>query len=288
LRALANQLATIAPPESRLRLADSLETRLVERSDGLRTAVSTLLADRRDVSTLLIVVDQFEELFTQVTGTPEEARRQQRQFIINLVDLMQTSGERARAVLTIRAGFVRHCLKFPNLRALLEPNQLLLGPMGEDRLREVIVKPGQVVGAMFERGLVGRLVDDMRDQPAALPLMSFAPAQLWQRRHGVWLTHAAYEEIGGVSGAIDKRAEAVYDRLTETQQRLARNLFVRLVALGDSMAHARRRIHRDELKLVGDAPEEVEKLIDLLSHRDVRLIVADVDTVELAHEALIK
>ena len=216
LRALADQLATLGPPEGRLRLADDLESRLTKRSDGLSTAASTLLADRPEVATLLIVVDQFEELFAQMAGSPKEIRRQQRQFIVNLVDAVRTLDGRVRVVLTLRADFVRHCLDFADLRALLEPNQLLLGAMGEDALREAIVKPAQVVGAMFEKGLVGRLIDDMRDQPAALPLLGFTLAQLWQRRHGVWLTHAAYEEIGGVSGAIDQRADAVYDRLSET------------------------------------------------------------------------
>ena len=103
-------------------------------------------------------------------------RQQQHRFIANLVDAVDTSSGRVRLVLTLRADFVRHCLDFSALRSLLEPNQLLLGPMGEDALREAVVKPAQVVGAMFEKGLVRRLMDDMRDQPAALPLLSFALA----------------------------------------------------------------------------------------------------------------
>jgi len=141
---------------------------------------------------------------------------------------------------------------------------------------------------MFEKGLVGRLIDDMRDQPAALPLLGFTLAQLWQRRHGVWLTHAAYEEVGGVSGAIDQRADAVYDRLSETQKHLARNLFVRLVALGEGASDTRRRVRRDELRLIGASPGEIEELIGILSHQDVRLIAADAERLELAHEALIE
>jgi len=287
LRALADQLATLVPPPDRLRLADELETRLVEREDGLSTAVSTLLADRSDVATLLIVVDQFEELFTQVAGTPDETQRQQQQFIANLVDAAHTTGGRVHVALTLRADFLRHCLDFPGLCAILESNQLLLGPMSQDGLREAIVRPAQAVGALFEKGLVGRLLDDMRGQSAALPLLSFTLAQLWQRRHGVWLTHAAYEAIGGVSGAIDQRADAVYARLTEAQQRLARNLFTRLVALGEDISDTRRRVRREELDLVGTTAADVDALLGVLSRGDVRLITADADTVELAHEALI-
>ncbi|MDY7077181.1 MAG: TIR domain-containing protein [Chloroflexota bacterium] len=288
LRALADQLAVLVPPADRLRLADDLETRFTERAAGLSTAVSTLLTGRLEVATLLIVVDQFEELFTQVAGTPEDVLQQRRQFIANLMNAVHTSGGRVRVVLTLRADFVRQCLEFPELRALLEPNQLLLGPMGEDELREAIVKPAHAVGAMFEKGLVARIVGDMREQPAALPLLQFALAQLWQRRHGVWLTHAAYEEVGGLSGAIDQRADAVYRQLSGQQRRLARNLFVRLVALGEDTGDTRRRVRRDELKLVGVAQEEIEQLIGILSRRDVRLIASDAGTVELAHEALIE
>lgn len=288
LRALADQLAMLVPSKSCLHLADDLEARLADRADGLCTAVSTLWAGRPEATTLLIVVDQFEELFTQVAGTPKEVRQEQRQFIANLVEAVRTFRGRVRVVLTLRADFFRHCLDFPNLRIWLETNQFLLGPLGEDALREAVVKPAQVVGAMFEKGLVSRLIDDMRDQPAALPLMGFALAQLWQQRHGVWLTHAAYETIGGVSGAIDQRADAVYDQLSGTQKLLARNLFVRLVALGKGTSDTRRRIRRDELNLVGATLEEVEELTVILSHRDVRLIAADADTVELAHDALIE
>lgn len=288
LRALADQLGTLGSSAGRLRLTDDLETRLADRPDGLSTAVSTLLADRPDIATLLIVVDQFEELFTQVTGAPEEVHQQRRQFIANLVDAVHTSAGQVRVVLTLRADFVRHCLEFPDLRVLLEPNQQLLGPMGEDALREAIVKPAQAVGAMFEKGLVARLVDDMRDQLAALPLLQFALAQLWQRRHGVWLTHAAYEDIGGVSGVIDQRAEEVYTKLNESQKHVARNLFVRLVALGEDTSDTRRRVRREELDLVGTAAEDVEELIGILSRSDVRLITTGADTIELAHEALIE
>src|SRR5262249_47204494 len=145
--------------------------------------------------------------------------------------------------------FLRHCLDFADLRALLEANQLLLGPMSHEDLREAIVRPAQAVGALFEKGLVGRLMSDMEDQPAALPLLEFALAQLWERRHGVWLTHKAYDELEGVSGAIDQLADAKFARLGEQQQHLARSLFLRLVTLGEGTNDTRRRMSRDELSL---------------------------------------
>ncbi len=291
LRTLAEKLSTLVQPVSpgdHLHLVDQLTARLAEQADGLSTALSTFLTNQPDVSTLLIVVDQFEELFTQVSGEPTEVHRQQQQFIANLVDVVHTFDGRVRLVLTLRADFVRHCLDFTKLRPLLETNQLLLGPMGEDALREAIVKPAQAVGAMFEKGLVARLMAEMRDQPAALPLMQFAMAQLWQRRQGPWLTHAAYEAIGGISGAIDQRADTIYEQLSEPEKTLARSLFLRLVTLGEGASDTRRRVQRNELDLMDTAPEQMERLISLLAQPKVRLIATDADSVELAHESLIE
>jgi hypothetical protein len=288
LRALADQLATFFAPKDRLLVADRLEQRFRGRSDGLSTAISNILAARPNNFTLLFVVDQFEEVFTQTLGTSDEAQRQQQAFIDNLVDTVQASGGRVRVVITLRADFIQPCLEFPGLRSLLEPNQLFLGPLMDDALREAIVKPAQAVGALFQKGLVRSLVSDIRGRPAALPLLQFALAQLWQRRRGIWLTHEAYEDIDGVKGAINRLADAVYDRLSPTQQRLARNLFVRLVAFGAGTGNTRRRVRREELRLVGGDETEVKRLVGLFSHRDVRLIATDKDTVELAHEAVIE
>lgn len=287
IRALAEQLTTLFPSEVRLQIADDLEQRLFSRTDGLSKSVSAVLVDRSDITTLLLVVDQFEELFTQVLGLSNEKQYVQQAFIANLANVVHTLRGKVRIVITLRADYIRHCLDFADLRALLETNQLLLGPMSEVALREAIVKPAQVVGAMFEKGLVERIVNDMRNQPSALPLLQTALAQLWQKRQGVWLTHEVYEGFGGITGAIDQRAETVYSQLNLSQQQLARNLFVRLVTLSDDTSDTRRRMRHDELNFVGATSEEVEQLIGILSHRDVRLIATDAETVELAHEALI-
>ncbi len=288
LRALADQVAMLAAPESRLSLADELAVRLRQQPDGLGTALSTLLADRPDVAALLVVVDQLEELFTQVAGMDDEVRQQQAKFIGNLVDAVTTSGGRVRLVMTLRIDFLKRCLEFPELRAALEPNQFLLGPLANSNLREAIIKPAQAVGALFEKGLVGRLMADMRHQPAALPLLQFALAQLWRQRQGVWLTHAGYEAIGGVGGAINQLADAVYHQLDARQQRAARYLLLRLVTVAETTVDTRRRATRAELVPIGASPDEVDRLIARLSQRDVRLIVADEGTVELAHETVIE
>src|SRR5262249_22199426 len=272
LRALADQLATLGPPEQRLHLADELEERLARRTDGLASGISALLAEHLAETRLLIVVDQIEELFTQVVGAPEEVRRQQRQLIVNLKDAAGVAGERLRLVLTLRADFLGHWLNVPDIPRQPVIGQFLLRPMSEAARQAAIVQPAVRAGEEFEHGLVERLLADTRAQPAALPLLQFALAQLWQRRDGQKLTHAAYEAIGGVSGALDQRASAIYQQLSAPQQRLARNLFIRLVAMQEEVTYTRRRVLRDELHMASVPSEEVDRLIGILSRGDVRLI----------------
>lgn len=130
---------------------------------------SLLLLDHPAIEVLLFVVDQFEEIFTHITGTEEEKRQARQIFLSNLMHTVHKMQGKIRVVITLRADFIQQCLEFADLRNLLETNQLLLGPLDENALHEAIVKPAQIVDVMFERGLVDRLIEDMRDQPAALP-----------------------------------------------------------------------------------------------------------------------
>jgi len=286
LRAIADQVATLLPPQERIAHADALELRLSDRPDALATALGTLLAGEQG-RTLLLVIDQAEELFTQITGAPDARLRQQRQFVLLLKSAAAELRGRLRVLFALRADFVGHWLNLPGVPEEPTLAQVLLRPMSPESLREAMVSPAKAVGALFEQGLVGRLSEDMANQPA-LPLLQFTLNQLWLQRHGIWLTHAAYEAIGGLSGALDQRATAIYEQLEPEQQRLAHLLFVRLVAMVEQVSYARRRVYREELDLPNVTPESLERLIGTLSRGDVGLISAEVETLELAHEALIE
>lgn len=288
LRALADHVATLAPAADRVRVADDLERRIETRDDGLATWLSATLAGRPEIGTLLLVVDQTEELFTNMVGPAESVRRQQRRFVVNLKLAAGALGARLRVLLVLRADFTGHWLEVPAVPAHPAAAQLLLRPPSQESLREAIVRPAQQVGALLEKGLVGRLIDEMAGQPGALPLLQFTLSQLWQQRHGIWLTHAAYESLGGLSGALDRRATAIFDQLSASQQHLAHHLFVRLVTMAEQVTYTRRRVRREELDLPGVAPADVDSLIAVLSSSDVRLIAAGADSIELAHEALIE
>ncbi|MFD7658265.1 helix-turn-helix domain-containing protein, partial [Actinosynnema sp. NPDC059797] len=221
---------------------------------------------------LLLVVDQFEEVFTLCADPAERAA-----FVAALTTAATAPTSRTRVVLGVRADFLGHCGRHPELVGALRGGHVLVGPMTADELREAVVAPAGAVGCKVETALVTRLVSDAAGQPAALPLVSHALLETWRRRRGVVLTLAAYEEAGGIEHSIARSAEDVYDRMPPERQRVAKQVFLRLIAVGEGTEDTKRRVDRDEV----DHPEVLAALAE------ARLVVLDRDTAELAHEALI-
>ncbi|WP_433795753.1 hypothetical protein [Actinoplanes sp. CA-252034] len=219
---------------------------------------------------VLLVVDQFEEVFT-LCGDAE------RLWLIRA--LTAAAGPRAHIVVGVRADFYGHCARHPELVTALHRAQVLVGPMSVEELRSAITEPAVRAGATIETALVARLISDVAGQPNALPLVSHALAETWQRRRGVVLTLGGYEDVGGIEHALARTAERTYEHLTEDDRRAARLLFTRLVVPGDGVEDTKRRARRADLP-VPDA------LLDLLAA--ARLITIDRDTVELTHEALLR
>ncbi|MGW5053990.1 nSTAND1 domain-containing NTPase [Actinokineospora sp. NPDC004072] len=226
-------------------------------------------APQRD---LLMVVDQFEEVFT--VSSPRE-----REWLITaLTAATAEPTSRLRVVIGVRADFYGHCARDPALVAALQGGHVLIGPMSTEELHRAITEPAARVGAAVEPALVARLIADVAGRQAALPLVSHALAETWARRTGADLTLAAYEAAGGVRHAIAQTAEAVYTDLLPEARQAARLLFQRLIAVGEHTEDTRRRVPRHEFG--GHAA-----LLDRLAA--ARLVTLDRDTVELAHEALI-
>ncbi|MEJ2853969.1 MULTISPECIES: nSTAND1 domain-containing NTPase [unclassified Saccharothrix] len=222
---------------------------------------------------LLLVVDQFEEVFTLCADDVERSA-----FLAALTTAATTGSSRTRVVLGVRADFLGHCGRHPELVDALRGGHVLVGPMTADQLREAIVAPALAVGCKAETALVTRLVADAAGQPAALPLVSHALLETWRRRRGVALTLSGYEEAGGVEHSIARSAEHVYLGMSDADRAVAKRVFLRLIAVGDDTADTKRRVARDEV----DHPEVLSALAD------ARLVVLDRDTVEVAHEALIR
>jgi WD40 repeat protein/DNA-binding SARP family transcriptional activator len=272
-------------------LAISL-TRAAESVTAIATLVDDLANDPRSLHLtagraaqfqgaphVLLVVDQFEELFSLCHS---EAER--KAFVDNLLYATGTPGPMI-VVITLRADFYAHCAPFEALRQVLSQRQEYIGAMSAEALRRAIEEPARVGGWNFEPGLVDLLLREVGDEPGALPLLSHALLETWRRRRGHTLTLAGYDESGGVHGAIARTAETTFSQLTSEQQGIARNIFLRLTELGEGTQDTRRRASLAELIPRPEDTPAVQTMLKKLA--DARLITTSQETAEVAHEALI-
>ena len=229
----------------------------------LRRATRGLAPHERSV----LVVDQFEELFTACGDERERA-----EFAAALARFRG-----GVVVVVIRADFYGHCAAYPEFSRALGANHVLVGAMSRDELRRAIERPAQRAGLSVEPELVQALLADVEGQPGALPLLSTALLELWTRRHGRRLQLAAYARSGGVQGAVARLAEDAFVALTPSQQTAARTLLLRLSDEDASGAIVRRRIALDE---------QDAEVVGRLTER--RLLTVSEGTVEVAHEALLR
>ncbi|WP_234336922.1 nSTAND1 domain-containing NTPase [Streptomyces xylophagus] len=224
-----------------------------------------------------VVVDQFEEVFTLCSDARERSR------FIDLLLAARAPDTRLRVLVSVRADFYARCAEHRGLADALRGAALLLGPMTAEELREAVVGPAQAVGCMVERTLTARLVEEVLDEPGGLPMLSHVLLETWRRRRGRLLTLAGYEAAGGVRGAIAATAEQVYGDLSPEESRAARHLLLRMVVPGQGTPDTRRPLTRAELAEWGDS--EVPVVLERLTR--ARLLTADEEGVQLAHEALI-
>ncbi len=240
---------------------------------------------------LLLVVDQFEELFTLCRSEEERTA-----FLDNL--LAAANGPEM-VVIVLRADFYAHCAQHPGLRQALAARQEYLGPMSAAELRQAIEQPALRNGWEFEAGLVDLILREIGageghpPEPGALPLLEHALLETWRRRSGRTLTLKGYAAAGGVQGAIAQTAESMYSSLSPEQQALARRIFLRLTELGEGVGDGafpspdtRRRVALAELTQEAGDALGVEGLLNELA--DARLVTLAEGTAEVAHEALIR
>lgn len=229
---------------------------------------------------LLLVVDQFEELFTLCHDVYE-----QRAFIDSLLTAV-LDYDLTSVVIALRADFYAQCARFERLRAALDKHQKYIGPMSRFELQRAIEASAAQGAWTLEPGLVQQLLADMNDEPGRLPLLSHALVETWQRRRGRQLTLAGYVDAGGVKGAIAHTANTIYHGLLLEQQWIARAIFVRLTELGEGVQDTRRRVPLTELQFHQTASEAVTFVLKALA--DARLVTTDRHEVQVIHEALIR
>lgn len=265
---------------ARRRLAGALR----EGEVPLPDVVQRVLEKHPGAQRLQLVIDQFEEVYT-LCPLPVVRER----FIDAMLAAAQAdAGRRTPSfglLLALRADFMGQALAHRPLADALQNGALMLGPMTRDEMRQAVEKPADLQGMALQPGLVERVLDDVGSEPGNLPLLEFALTLMWERHTGGWLTHAAYEAIGRVEGALTRYADEVYDRLSEEDRERARRVFTQLVRPGEGTEDTRRLVTRDELDDADWA------LVQRLA--DERLVVTGVDAsgqqaAEVAHEALIR
>jgi serine/threonine protein kinase len=214
---------------------------------GLVRVGQLILPD--DGSELVVIIDQFEEVFTLV-----ENEEQRAYFLDLLYTAASDPRSRVRVIVTLRADFYDRPLYYADFGQLLRENMETIMPLSAEELERAITRPAADQGVAFEPGLAPTIIDDVSYQPGALPLLQYALTELFERRDGRVLTRQAYQEVGGTVGALAKRADEIYTELDESGQLTVRRMFLRLVTLGEGTEDTRRRADRHGCKQLPQTP----------------------------------
>ncbi|MCA2689583.1 MULTISPECIES: WD40 repeat domain-containing protein, partial [unclassified Microcystis] len=228
-----------------------------------------------------IFIDQFEELFTRTPKTERDI------FIKSLVKLIEKNNSLVKIVMTMRADFLDKLSPYPSLGKIHDQYSKMLTDMDENELRLAIAEPAARNGVIFEKGLINQIIADFYEQAGSLPLLQYTLDLLWQKDHiqERVLNIKTYQEIGGVTGALEKQADKIYGKFNEQQRKAAEEIFLELISLEGEKAVSRRA---DKSSF---EQEEMQKEV-LYQLIDNRLLVSKGEdgtaTVEVAHEALLR
>lgn len=276
---LANVISKIATtPEETI-------TQLLAEENGLHRAIVAALP-AGDME-LVLVIDQFEEVFTLVSD--EKLRSH---FLRIICHAVTAPDSRLRLIATLRADFYDKPLSYTGIGELLRQRTEVVLPMSAAELEIAIAAPAERVGLEFEPGLVERIVADVIEQPNALPLLQFTLSELYEHRKKDRLGFEAYSAVGGISGALVRRADELYQQMNPQQREILPQIFLRLITLGEGTEDTRRRALQSELLTLSDNENLVSAAVEQFGK--YRLLTFDRDpatrapTVEIAHEALIR
>jgi WD40 repeat protein/DNA-binding winged helix-turn-helix (wHTH) protein len=295
---LASQLAPELSLKEQAEFISDCRNKVPFDKNALRNAITalinvTLLRDNAGQVHVLLVVDQFEELFT-LTSKRETRDR----YIDALLAASRPGGAIAvHVVLALRADFYAQCLEHAELSRCLQTNLYNVPRMSREQLRESMERRLQLAAAQAEPGLIDSLLEEVSAEPGNLALLEHALGQLWDKcgGYGCTLTNQAYAEIGRLRGALGRHADEVYASLgNDRLKRLAQKIFLELVHLGEDTStgnnnDTRRRVSKTDLLCLGDIEEVEELLASLASSRLISTGGSEQETfVEVSHEALIR
>ncbi|HEY3485639.1 MAG TPA: HEAT repeat domain-containing protein, partial [Ilumatobacteraceae bacterium] len=270
--ALAVQLAPLVGESPRaiteeLRSGPARLTAMVERA---------LVQSHHDVAVLF--VDQFEELFTLVEPSAVTP------YVDSIAHLVESGF--GVVVLTMRSDFYQQCLELPTLAHLFERGQFPL-PAATDALYEIVARPAERAGLVFDEGLIDRILADTGHDPNALPLLAFALDELYRRSTGGRLTFENYEWLGGVAGAIAMRADQVFQTmLSDLTDIDVAHIFKSLLEVDEGGRVVRRRAPRSSVAADERSDRFVKAFVDARLLVQSRSEIEAEPTVFVAHEAL--
>lgn len=280
IQSLAAALLSVSPSP-----LTSLEEQLRSDTRALAWAVDNMLLHTD--ADIVLVIDQFEEIFTQVED--DEVRKHFLEMIRHAVSNGMT---RIWVIATLRADFYDRPLLYEGIGTLIQQRTQVVLPMTADEIERTITGPATRVGLIVEPSLAAAIVADVQQEPGALPLLQYVLTELFLMRQGNRLTLDAYQITGGVLGSLARRSDEVYQGLDDRQKAVARQVFLRLVSLGEGAGDTRRRVRRSELvALIGDR-SLLNQVLDAFGQ--YRLLTFDIapntrePMVEVAHEAIIR
>jgi len=270
---------------------NNLAERLRAHEDGFADLLNELLP--ADASELFLFIDQFEEVFTQLDDDLAISR-----FMASLHRAVVRPNSRLRLVVAIRADFYDRPLLQPIISDLVRDRSEVVVQLSPAELERAIIEPAQRVGVSFDPGLVTAIIGEVKEQPGALPLLQYALSELFELREGLSISSLAYKELGGVRGALARRADTIYQELESPQREATRQLFLRLITLGEGTEDTRRRALLGEVTAIRDNSASTDDVAIMRTVIDIlgkaRLLTFDRDpvtrspTVEVAHEAIIR
>ena len=245
-----------------------------------------------EASRVVLVVDQFEEVFTLC-----QDRTERQQFFECLLKAGEREDNKLCLVLTMRADFFGKCAEYGELASQIQQHLVTVTPMTPEELEQAITEPAKKVGLEVERELVTEMMADVQGSPGSLPLLQYTLTELWKQRTVERLTLSAYTRLGGVKGTLQKRANEVYESLSPEEQQTAKRIFLELTQLGEGTEDTRRQVKKQDLVSTEQSELLVDRVIQTLA--DAKLVVTStlvetglssepVAVVDVAHEALIR
>jgi WD40 repeat protein/transcriptional regulator with XRE-family HTH domain len=303
LTELAARLAALGGPDA-LAVRDGLARHPDQAHLAVRSAVLAAAARRDEelsgsgdgVVHLVLIVDQFEQVFTL---NPDVGGEVTRQAFITALSSAATNPvgpglePPALVVIAVRGDFWGRCAAVPELVGALQDGHFVVGPMTESELRVAITGPTETAGLRIDPALTETILGDLRvaggDRSAGvLPLLSQAMALTWEQREGDRLTSRGYAQAGGVSHAVQTAADRVYDALPAGQQAIAREVLRNMTVASRDGTLARRPVTREDLYagLPDTARSDIDEVLDAFAAE--RLAVLDGDTAQLSHDVLLR